>query len=352
MPLKIIRQDITKIKCDAIVNPTNVKMLPSGGVDAAIHKAAGKELRKYCKNIGECPVGQARITPAFDLSCKYVIHTVGPKWQGGDRGERMLLRACYTECMKLAAANGCNSVAFPLISSGLYGYPKDRVIREAAEVISEFLSDCEMEIYIVVFDKESYSISKELYTEVQTFVDNFYTESRFFGIERYRNREVSFEAERIQASLSSTAFDEGIDSVIFKESAICEPDTDFAGKSLEDMLSNMDKGFADTLFYYIDKKGISDVEAYKRSNVGKKTFSKIKCNKDYKPSKITAISFAIGLRLNIDEARHLLGTVGMCLSRSNKFDVIIEYFITSGKYESIFEVNEVLYQFDQSLLGV
>ena len=122
--------------------------------------------------------------------------------------------------------------------------------------------------------------------------------------------------------------------------------------TLEDMLKQMDKDFADTLFYYIDKKGITDVEAYKLSNVNKKTFSKIKCDPNYKPSKLTAISFAIGLKLDLDETTHLLKTAGYSLSNCNKFDVIIQYFIETGNYKTIFDVNEVLYQFDQQLLGV
>ena len=355
MPLKIIRQDITKIKCDAIVNPTNSYMLPSGGADAAIHEAAGPELFEYCQELGGCSVGEAKITPAFNLPCKYVIHTAGPKWKGGFAGERVLLRSCYTEAMKLAIENKCRSVAFPLISSGIYAYPKDRVLREAVDVISTFINDYEMDVYILVYDKTSYSISKELYDDVQTYVDNFYVETHLnvFGDlsdeENYRARR--FAKSRSKDLVLSTQTEEFVCRETLN-STVDMCDGELGADSLSDMLDNIDKGFADTLFYYIDKKGISDVEAYKRSNVGKKTFSKIKCNKDYKPSKITAVSFAIGLRLDIEETRHLLSTVGMCLSRSNKFDVIIEYFIVSGKYKTIFDVNEVLYQFDQSLLGV
>ena len=352
MPLKIIRQDITKIKCDAIVNPTNRHMWPGGGADAAIHEVAGPELLEYCQKLGGVSVGEAKITPAFNLPCKYVIHTAGPEWEGGLAGERVLLRSCYKESMKLAISHKCKSVAFPLIASGLYGYPKDRVLSEATDVISRYLERYEMDVYIVVYDKTAYSISRELYDDVQSFVDNFYVETHSDMFDNFRE-EATYQEHKAKRA-KRIAIDKCImaDAVPDFAPMCSEIEATFHSERLDDMLENMDKGFADTLFYYIDKKGITDVEAYKRSNVGKKTFSKIKCNKDYKPSKITAVSFAVGLHLNLEETQHLLSTAGMCLSRANKFDVIIEYFIMTGKYDSIFDVNEVLYQFDQSLLGV
>jgi O-acetyl-ADP-ribose deacetylase (regulator of RNase III) len=352
MPLKIIRQDITKIKCDAIVNPTNRHMWPGGGADAAIHEAAGPALLDYCQSLGGVSVGEAKITPAFNLPCKYVIHTAGPEWEGGLAGERVLLRSCYKESMKLAIKHGCKTVAFPLIASGLYGYPKDRVLSEATDVISRFLERYEMDVYIVVYDKTAYSISRDLYDDVQSFVDNFYVETHSDMFDNFRE-EATYQEHKAKRTRRS-ALDKCIMAEALPDCAsMCsEVEAPFQSKRLDNMLENMDKGFAETLFHYIDKKGLTDVEAYKRSNVGKKTFSKIKCNRDYKPSKITAVSFAIGLHLDLEDTKHLLSTAGMCLSRSNKFDVIIEYFIMSGKYETIFDVNEVLYQFDQSLLGV
>ena len=342
MPLKIIRQDITKIKCDAIVNPTNEDLYPGGGVDLAIHNAAGEELLQACQALGGLRIGQAKVTPAFDLSARFVIHTAGPLWQGGENGERELLESCYKESLALAKDNGCESVAFPLISSGLYGYPKDRVLRVAMDVIGEFLFENEMTVYLVVFDKTSYAISEKLFSDVTSFIDDFYTEVSLplFDSIRENRRYDEYRARRATKSKRSDAND-------FDEE-FCEL---IAPVSLDDMLSSMDKGFAETLFYYIDQKGIGDVECYKRANVDKKTFSKIKCNKDYRPSKITVLSFAIALRLDLEETRHLLNTVGFSLSRSSKFDVIIEYFITTGNYRDIYDVNETLYQFDQSMLG-
>ena len=352
MPLKIIRQDITKIKCDAIVNPTNRHMWPGGGADAAIHEAAGPELFDYCQKLGGVSVGEAKITPAFNLPCKYVIHTAGPEWEDGLSGERVLLRSCYKESMKLAIEHRCKTVAFPLIASGLYGYPKDKVLKEATDVLSKFLKHYEMDVYIVVYDKTAYSISKELYDDVQSFVDNFYVEMHSDMFDNFREEDTyaSYKASRIMCDELS-ASEEPIEDCSIEAPVCCES-VSFQSARLDKMLKDMDKGFAETLFDYIDKKGLTDVEAYKCANVSRKTFSKIKCDKHHKPSKITAISFAVGLHLNLDETKHLLSTAGLALSRADKFDVIIEYFIMSGKYKTIHDVNEVLYQFDQLLLGV
>ena len=352
MPLKIIRQDITKIKCDAIVNPTNRHMWPGGGADAAIHEAAGPELLEYCQKLGGVSVGEAKITPAFNLPCKYVIHTAGPEWEGGLSGERVLLRSCYKESMKLAIQHRCKTVAFPLIASGLYGYPKDKVLKEATDVLSKFLKHYEMDVYIVVYDKTAYSISRDLFDDVQSFVDNFYVEMHSDMFDNFREEDTyaSYKASRIMCDKCSAA-EEPIEECSI-EAPVCCDSALFQSKRLDKMLKEMDKSFAETLFDYIDKKGLTDVEAYKCANVSRKTFSKIKCDKHHKPSKITAISFAVGLHLNLDETKHLLSTAGLALSRADKFDVIIEYFIMSGKYKTIHDVNEVLYQFDQLLLGL
>ena len=347
MPLKIIRQDITKIKCDAIVNPTDRYFSHGGGVDLQIHEAAGAELYKICEKLGEIEVGDAVITPAFNLPCKHVIHTVGPIWNGGDSDEESLLRSCYRACLELALNEKCKSLAFPLISSGTFGFPKDRVLKIAVDVIGDFLFENEMLVYIVVFDKTAYSISEKLFSDITSFIDDNYSvwqapmydsvrEEKNYS--RYRSRILADAADDIEAP----------------RPIYCKSTEKSAApsKSLDDMLKEMDKGFAYTLFRYIDEKGISDVECYKRANVDKKTFSKIKCNKSYKPSKITAVSFAIALRLNLEETNHLLNTVGMSLSRSSRFDVIIEYFVTTGNYKDIFDVNETLYQFEEDTLGV
>lgn len=344
MPLKIIRQDITKIECDAIVNPTDPLYSHGGGVDAAIHEAAGDKLYEACLKCGRILAGEAKITPSFDLPSRFVIHTVGPIWQGGTHGEELTLRSCYASSLELALERGCESVAFPLISSGTFSFPKDRVLKIAVDVISDFLFNNEMLVYLVVFDKTAYSISEKLFADVTSFIDDIYSEWKAPMYDAMREERCFAEFNAVRRSSAKRS----VPSALGRESAKGSNKV----KSLDDMLSDMDKGFAETLFHYIDEKGISDVECYKRANVDKKTFSKIKCNKNYKPSKVTALSFAIALRLDLNETAHLLNTVGFSLSRSSKFDVIIEYFITTGNYKDIFDVNETLYQFDQTMLGV
>ncbi len=364
MPLKIIRQDITKIECDAIVNPSNRYLYPGGGTDLSIHEAAGPELLKACEALGGCEVGKAKITPGFNLPCKYVIHTAGTNWHKLENPKEMLV-SCYTECLNLAKENGCESVAFPLIASGAYGFPKEDVLKTATRVISDFLFDNEMLIYLVVYDKTAFRISEKIFCDIKSYIDDNYVEARtgreFAKVssdKHCRNLFSRFNLSGCREDLlpEHDTFEKtlSLDDVYEAESVSYEmmPCASMPAPSLDDMLKNMDKGFAETLFSYIDKNGLTDVECYKRSNVDKKTFSKIKCNKDYKPSKITAISFAIGLKLNPEETSHLLSTVGYCLSNSNMFDVIIQYFISTGNYDSIFDVNEVLYQFDQNMLGV
>ncbi len=358
MPLKIIRQDITKIKCDAIVNPSNEYLSPGGGTDAAIHEAAGPKLLEACKKLGGLAIGEAKLTPAFNLPCKYVIHTAGPIWRDGEHNEQALLEACYRNALTLAAEKKCKSVAFPLISSGVYGYPKEAVLKIAMRVIGDFLLDNEVLVYIVVYDKTSYAISEKLFADVTSYIDDAYIDeppmlmsmpmqASMLGdapVERVKRRRVSKTKKEYKDIVQGCG---RAPELLALEEKLATKEA-----SLEDMLCKMDKGFAETLFDYIDAKGMTDVECYKRANVDKKTFSKIKCNKNYKPSKVTAVSFAIALRLNLEETDRLLRTVGMSLSHSNKFDVIIEYFIKTGNYENIFDVNETLYQFDQVTLGV
>lgn len=347
MPIHIVRQNITKIHTDAIVNPSNELLIPGGGVDEAIHLAAGPKLTDACANIGRCELGQAVLTPAFEIPCKYIIHTVGPVWRGGNHGEKALLESCYTKSLQLAKKLKCKSIAFPLISSGTYGYPKERVLRVAMDCISEFLYENEMTVYIVVYDKTSYAISEELYSGVISYIDDFYT-----GDDELRPVEpVRLKRNRDHSYKDKAIIEESLPLYDLCESA-CAPAPENASSfdSLDEALRSMDKGFAETLFDYIDAKGMTDVDCYKRANIDRKTFSKIKCSKTYKPSKVTVLSFAIALRLTLDETNHLLNTVGMSLSRSSKFDVIVEYFIKNGKY-NIYEINETLFTFDQMLLG-
>ena len=341
MPLQIIRQDITKMCVDAIVNTTNEEMIGYSGVDLAVHTVAGPRLDAECQRLAPLGLGQAKLTGAYGLPCKYVIHTSGPIWQGGLVGESIILRSCYIESLKLAVKKGCRSVAFPLISSGIYGYPKDQVLKFAIQTITEFLLDHELTVYICVFDRESYSFSQKLFRDIQEFINDEYVDEHIdaFLAALDDSADIMPMASCISPMLSTdvkTAHEQKAGGVV--------------SKSLREYMKQMDRGFREMLFDLIDASGMTDVECYKKANVDKRTFSKIKSNKDYKPSKQTVIAFAISLQLDMDATQELLATAGFTLSRSKTFDQIIRYFILNGKYD-IFEINEALFEFDQTLLG-
>lgn len=338
MPLQIIRHDITKMKVDAIVNTTNAEMIGYSGVDFAVHTIAGEELDAECAKLVPLGLGCAKITGGYKLPCKYIIHTSGPIWQGGLCGESIILRSCYIESLKLAVKYGCKSVAFPLISSGTYGFPKDQVLKFAIQTITEFLFDNELLVFICVFDKESYSFSQKLFNDIKAFIDDEYVDTHddlFY--DDYESEPAPYAMCKETRCLSSSiSQDEEFNSA--------------KGKSLSEYLKQIDKGFQEMLFELIDKSGMTDVECYKKANIDKRTFSKIKSNKNYRPSKQTVVAFAISLQLDLEETQALLATVGLTLSRSNVFDKIIRYFIHNKKYD-IFEINEALFEFDQVLLG-
>lgn len=346
MPLHIIRQDITKIECDAIVNAANPTLLGGGGVDGAIHQAAGRELLEECKTLGGCKTGDAKITKGYRLPTKYVIHTVGPIWQGGTYNEKALLESCYNRSLALAKEYGCETVAFPLISSGIYGYPKDQALAVAVDVISKFLFDHEMTVYIVVFDKAAYQISTSLFQDVASYIDDHYTRSEETSCFMRRER-ANIEYARSQRLLREIECD--IECCELLEEDVFLPS--YSSASLTDMLAKIDDSFAVTLLKLIDAKDVTDVECYKKANVSKQTWYKIMNDKYYKPSKQTVISFAIALELSLEETKHLLSTVGFTLSKSSKFDIIIEYFLLRGEY-NIFTINETLFKFDQVCLGI
>lgn len=334
MPLQIVRHDITKMRVDAIVNTTNEEMVGYSGVDLAVHTVAGPELDKECERVAPLGLGMAKVTGAYNLPCKYVIHTSGPVWQGGLLGESILLKSCYIEALKLAYEKKCQSVAFPLISSGTYGYPKDQVLRFAIEVITEFLYEHEMMVYICVLDRTSYEFSQTLYAEL----------SRVIAADD--------EDEFFSPTLSDAFVERECVAAAPKMMEPCVAEfSSVKGKTLHEYMKAMDKSFAYKLFDWIDARGMTDVECYKRANVDKKTFSKIKCNpQTYKPSKQTAVAFAIALRLDLEETQDLLASAGLTLSRSFVFDKIIRYFIQNEIYD-IFVINEALFEFDQVLLG-
>ncbi len=344
MPLQIIRQDITKMECDAIVNPTNEELIPDGGLDLRIHNVAGEQLLNACKSIGHIEVGQAVITPAYKLLSKHVIHTAGPVWSGGDKNEEHKLRVCYKNALNLASVNNCESVAFPLISSGAYGYPKDEVLKIAIETISDFLMTSDMMVYLVVFDKTSYQLSSRLFTSIDSYIDdNYVSKSHLRRNREYRRLSKAAGYEKAFGSMLDMA-------PCASKGCPYEEVTECKLKSLSiDDYIKLDESFAVRLLKLIDLKGMSDIECYKKANVSKQTWYKIMNDKHYKPNKKTVISFAVALKLSLDETQNLLKTVGFVLSNSSLFDVIIMYCLENEVHD-VFEIDSILFRYDQETL--
>ena len=344
MPLQIIRGDITRLSCDAIVNAANETLLGGGGVDGAIHRAAGPELLEACRPLGGCKTGEAKLTPGFRLPCRYVIHTVGPVWNGGGNGEKALLESCYRNSLALAVQHGCESVAFPLISSGVYGYPKAEAIRVAVDTIDAFLAEHELLVYLVIFGASDFQLDPELQADLDACLDmgdtsvceSVCAEFDFaLPVERKARR------PRPQAKACMPAPKDEEDTVL--GSFVEDP-------GLVEHLRRQDESFSQALLRKIDEKGMTDVECYKKANIDRKLFSKIRSDVHYRPKKPTALAFAIALELPIEETRELLKKAGFALSRSSTFDLIVEYFIAKGNYR-IHEINEALFAYDQCLLG-
>lgn len=414
MPIQILQQDITALSCDVLVNPTDERFSGSGGVDAAVHRAAGRKLHKACDRLAPLSAGEVCYTKGYQLKCKFVIHTVGPRWQGGEENEAALLRGCYTKALALSEQLGAKTVAFPLISSGTFGFPKNQVLRIALDAISAYLLTVpeEPEVLLCVPDRRAYSLNEE--DGLKTFLadtpsanapaarsfllnEPSFSMPRVAGFRPQRRSEPDFEAKPEAEACEDETFeleDEtclGITRELDADTAADEaPDRDAAdlteadfgqpdflpaascfdtaelpraaapctsapraekkpAESLEEWLKKQDDSFAVTLLKLIDKKGMTDVECYKRANVSRKTFSKINTQKGYRPSKQTVLAFAVGLRLSLDETQTLLRSAGFSLS-PNTADRIVEYFIRCGNYD-IFEINAALYQYDQVLLG-
>jgi O-acetyl-ADP-ribose deacetylase (regulator of RNase III) len=337
MPLEIIRNDITKVHADAIVNAANSKLQQGGGVCGTIFAAAGREkLQQACDAIGHCGVGESVITPGFALPSKFIIHTVGPVWRGGDHGEEKLLASCYRNSLMLAKDHHLESIAFPLISSGIFGYPKNKALQVAIAAIGDFLMANDMMVYLVVFDRAAFVISEKVFASVKQYVDDRYIDEHLFS--RCLN-ETDYELKEFSSMAMAPMLD------------LEAPAKPVAGKrKLEDLVIKLDESFSQMLLRLIDEKGKSDVETYKKANIDRKLFSKIRSDVGYRASKATAIAFAIALELSLDETKDLLQKAGFALSHSSKFDIIIEYFITEGNY-NIYEINETLFAFDQPLLG-
>ena len=319
MPLQIIRNDITKMRVDAIVNAANTSLLGGGGVDGCIHRAAGPELLAECSTLHGCETGSAKITKGYRLPCKYVIHAVGPRWRDGKHQEQQLLESCYRTSLNLAKENGCQSVAFPLISSGIYGYPKDQALKVAVDTISAFLLENEMMVYIVIFDKKAYQISGKLFADIAAYIDDWY-------VDEHTDSRVE-QRRRLEALSEESCFEAA--SAPLPSEAICKS---CSSQSLEEALGQMDESFSEMLLRKIDESGMTDAQCYKKANIDRKLFSKIRSDKFYKPSKPTVLAFALALELPLAQMQEMLGKAGFTLSHSSKFDIIVEYFVERGNY--------------------
>ena len=361
MPLLLVRNDITKMTVDAIVNAANPSLLGGGGVDGAIHRAAGPGLLKECRTLGGCRTGEARITGAYDLHAKYVIHTVGPIWRGGGCGEEHLLRSCYRRSLGLAAERGCETVAFPLISSGVYGYPKEEAFRVATEAITAFLADHDLTVYLVLFDRAAFLLG-DRFGDVISRIDDAYAEAELKKPRNlYSNRLEREPREDTGELFAPIALEDACYAVPAQESATKPkaaqkkpilPSLQKKAKdeALEQMLKELDEGFSQTLLKLIDEKGMTDVECYKKANISRKLFSKIRSDPHYKPSKTTAVAFALALELSLPETQQLLSRAGFTLSHSYLGDIIVETCIQRGIF-NVIDVNEILFSYDQPLLG-
>ena len=384
MPFFIVRNDITKMQVDAIVNAARPSLLGGGGVDGAIHAAAGPELLEECRTLGGCEIGQAKLTRGYRLPARWVIHTVGPVWHGGLFGERKKLLSCYRSSLALAAEQGCESLAFPLISSGAYGYPKDKALDAAREAIEGFLQEQDMTVYLVVYGEQSLTASKRVFAEVREYIDRQYVEQH-----PYRRNEAEWRRARREAALREEseapaapelAAEERDESISLPAAAakpeppaaFCRPKAEsrpavgaakpapaapkpaqatvYASGAFDGRFGELDESFQQMLLRKIDEKGMTDAACYKRANIDRKLFSKIRKDAQYKPSKPTALAFAVALELGLGETEELLGKAGFALSRSSKFDLIVRYYIERQVFD-VFTINEALFEFDQTLLG-
>ena len=420
MPFEIIRNDITKVKADIIVNTANPHPVIRDGTDSAIYHAAGeRQLLSERKMIGDILPGEAAATHAFALSAKYIIHTVGPIWRGGNSGERDTLHSCYRNSLRLAASLGAESIAFPMIATGVYGFPRDEALQIALSEISQFLLANEMKVTLVVFDRRTVFLSEKLLGEIDSFIDEYgvrQAREAEYGpcyqdeIRRRRqesDRRQTLEESPLRSARNAYLEDEMAPPCMAPKASPREPlqnvkqeqlekftdrsllrNTEIrpsvgsgardassrpfptsapgmeaeelsagpnfgaalTGKSLEEILGDTGETFQERLFELIDESGMDDVTVYKTANIDRKLFSRIRCKKDYKPKKRTAVAFAIALRLDMPTMMDLLSRAEIAFSPSNRFDLIITYFVSNGIYD-MYEINTALFKYGEPCLG-
>jgi len=447
MPLELLQTNITLLNADAVVSPSSPDLIcDGGGVCGAIFAASDAvRLHKACRKIGYCAPGDAVITRSFSTMCKYIIHTSGPVWRGGCENEAALLRSCYVRSLDLARTYGLRSIAFPLISAGTYGYPRELAIETAVSAIGDWLINTpyDMQVYLTLFREPG----SARYRAVRHYIDRRSTSPEQAPLRNIRSpfapgdkhdaslARLSSAEEKTQmlpadmqfagrqtpltdssASLRHshacheiepdepfTPFGESISppdyaaricDEDFEEEQTCfrvppppippeglcelteieslpcsqadsEPKALTERKSrrssafdaslpisgrLRNLLHQRHETFRDMLLRLIDERGLSDPEVYKRANLDRRLFSKIRSNPDYQPAKGTVLALSIALRLNLDQTTDLLRLAGFALSPSSKSDLIVEYFITREIYD-IYMLNEMLFEFDLKLLG-
>lgn len=369
MPFEIIRNDITRTAADAIVNPANPDPVVGGGTDSAIHAAAGPKLLEARKRIGKIAVGTSAKTKAYDLPAKYVLHTVSPVWIDGAHGEEALLRRSYDAALSLANKLHCRSIAFPLLSAGTYGFPQEIALRAALGAFTDFLLTRDMQIYLVMFGQEPYSLARGLFGDLKAYIDDRYVgdaEKAEYGADRYAvndRRRAMLQAMR-EDDLIRPEADEAACKASFDAAkpqmyrpALCpkaamrpkaEPKAS-APQSLKAILGGVESTFSEHLLDLLKERGEKDSDVYRRAEISRQLFHKIINKKDYQPTKSTAIQLALGLRLNLAQTQKLLEKAGYSLTRSSKTDLVVQYFIERGEY-SIVTVNTALYDCGLPLL--
>lgn len=381
MPFQIIRNDITRVRADAIVNTANPKPVCGGGTDQAVYEAAGMEnILRARREIGELRPGEVGVTPGFELPASFVLHTVGPVWQGGNAGEAETLAACYRNALEKADELGCGSVAFPLISTGVYGFPSGRALEIAIAQISAFLLTHEMEVLLVVFSREAFDLSRGIFRGVEELIDEQEVRRRTaaeYGYDRpgrplakpaFSNapapkergslldklRERRRRAEETADAAMEIALPDAAQAALKDELVDTAPMPAVTGGARPAAATweefTPSETFQQKLLQLIDERGLKDAEVYKRANLDRKHFSKIRCNTQYRPTKKTAVALAVALHLNMEETRDLLSRAELAFSPSSRFDLIVSYFIEHQDY-NIYDINLVLFKYDQQLLG-
>lgn len=378
MPFQIVRNDITKMHVDAIVNTANPMPGYGAGIDSAVYEAAGKDkLLTKRHEIGAIDRGTSVITDGYNLPAKFIIHTVGTAWQGGKAGEEDIIRSCYRSVFDVAVNNDIATLAIPLLASGSYGFPKGIALRIALSEIEAFMSESDMDVYLVVFDEKSVSLSSELYGDIDEYINDNYVEEK--NQEEYpdsygRNERVRRGTELVAGGFASAASyvprlfkankaekkkrkeaelyeerAEDLEELSSIDMCLSAPQFD-EERSLEDVVKNLDKTFMELVFSFADAKGLTDVEVQKKANLDRKAFSKLKCGTTKNPSKSTALALAVALELDLDDTKDLLSRAGLALSPCSKQDVIVQYFIEKEAYD-IYEINVALFEHGEQLLG-